>query len=115
MAHASCVARLDLATVTCQELEEVRGEFDLSIHGACDIHGLCVWFDVQFPGGTTLSTAPGAPPTHWGQTHLLLAHAQRAVQDTRLRGTLSLTPAPSCRRALRVQLEYRVDEEHVSR
>ena len=28
---------------------------------------LILWFDVEFPGGTILTTSPNAPITHWKQ------------------------------------------------
>eukprot|EP01065_Artemidia_motanka_P008375 TRINITY_DN14200_c0_g1_i1.p1 TRINITY_DN14200_c0_g1~~TRINITY_DN14200_c0_g1_i1.p1 ORF type:complete len:332 (+),score=75.98 TRINITY_DN14200_c0_g1_i1:74-1069(+) len=48
--------------------------------GAADrqFDGACLWFDVSFPGGATLSTAPGQPDTHWRQTLLFAPSKSRS-------------------------------------
>lgn len=30
--------------------------------------GICLWFEVEFPNGTVLSTSPFTEPTHWKQS-----------------------------------------------
>ena len=34
--------------------------------------GLSLWFDVEFPDGSVLSTDPREEPTHWKQTVIVL-------------------------------------------
>ena len=64
---------LDLNTVTTEELHYLGGEESVLI---CTkdgkYQGFAVWFDVEFPDGSLLSTAPTAEPTHWKQTVIVL-------------------------------------------
>jgi hypothetical protein len=50
-----------------QELQDISIPLDLCIEFDCFVHGIACWFDVLFPGGEWLSTAPGLPTTHWFQ------------------------------------------------
>lgn len=38
----------------------------------CSIYGFALWWEVTLTPGITLSTAPGAPATHWEQVYLPL-------------------------------------------
>ena len=69
-AHQMC--KFDLYRVTVEDLEcvaDTRMEFQMDNDTVVD--SLIVWFDVGFPNGSTLSTAPGCD-THWNQEILLL-------------------------------------------
>jgi hypothetical protein len=58
----------DFATATEAELLDIAIPLELAVAMPCAVHGLATWFDVLFNGSsvqTCLSTAPGAPTTHW--------------------------------------------------
>ncbi|KAL3505736.1 hypothetical protein ACH5RR_031118 [Cinchona calisaya] len=57
------------------------------------IHGLACWFDVLFNGSTVqrwLSTAPGAPTTHWYQLRCVLAQPLYVMPGQEITGQLHL-------------------------
>lgn len=63
--------------LAAEHLESLRLEADFVMHRGGAVHGVAWWFDVEFdvrlPGGEPgphrrfLTTAPGAPTTHWFQ------------------------------------------------
>jgi histone-arginine methyltransferase CARM1 len=58
----------DFATITEADLQEITIPLELAVAQPCAVHGLATWFDVLFDGSSVqacLSTAPGAPTTHW--------------------------------------------------
>lgn len=52
--------------------------------------GVGLWFDVLFPCGTVLSTAPAAAATHWRQTAVLLPRDVPVERGAILRGRVGL-------------------------
>lgn len=68
------IIELDLQNCQTQHLDEIMAQRYLTIVDKSGIYqGVCFWFDVQFPTpDNTLSTAPGAPQTHWKQTIIVL-------------------------------------------
>eukprot|EP01062_Namystynia_karyoxenos_P081046 TRINITY_DN8838_c0_g1_i2.p2 TRINITY_DN8838_c0_g1~~TRINITY_DN8838_c0_g1_i2.p2 ORF type:complete len:369 (+),score=140.79 TRINITY_DN8838_c0_g1_i2:78-1109(+) len=70
--------------------------------------GMCLWFVVAFPGGSELTTEPGAPETHWRQTLLFVQPQQRQQVPTGavLRASLRLGPAEGAPRYLCCALEW---------
>lgn len=50
-------------------------ELEFSISKDSGVTGLAAWFTAELASGVSLSTAPDAPPTHWGQ--LMLPCQQR--------------------------------------
>ncbi|KAL3508090.1 hypothetical protein ACH5RR_033472 [Cinchona calisaya] len=57
------------------------------------IHGLACWFDVLFNGSTVprwLSTAPGAPTTHWYQLRCVLAQPLYVMPGQEITGRFHL-------------------------
>ncbi|XP_051159310.1 protein arginine N-methyltransferase 6 [Leptopilina boulardi] len=64
---------LNLYDVTVEELNTLSGDNTIAIcqkDGKCQ--GICIWFVVEFPNGSELSTAPSCEPTHWKQTVIVL-------------------------------------------
>ncbi|CAN1857637.1 Probable histone-arginine methyltransferase 1.3 [Linum perenne] len=57
------------------------------------VHGLACWFDVLFDGSTVqrwLTTAPGAPTTHWYQLRCVLAQPLYVMAGQEITGRLRL-------------------------
>ncbi|KAF0760567.1 putative protein arginine N-methyltransferase 6 [Aphis craccivora] len=75
LAHnVSPIVELNLKSCQLQQLDTITAQRYLTIVEKSGIYqGVCFWFDVQFPTtGTTLSTSPSSPITHWKQTIIVL-------------------------------------------
>ena len=84
--------------LAADHLESLRLEADFVLHRGGAVHGVAWWFDVEFdvrlPGGEPgphrrfLTTAPGAPTTHWFQIRAPIRDArgvlERVEKNTRL-------------------------------
>ena len=64
---------MDLKCADVQELNHLGGEEYVSV---CNkdgrYQGICIWFAVEFPDGSELSTSPSDEVTHWKQTAIVL-------------------------------------------
>lgn len=73
LAKAKLLAWLDLKCVSMKEINLLGGEDYVSV---CEkdgkFQGLCIWFAVEFPDGSELSTGPSDEKTHWKQTAIVL-------------------------------------------
>lgn len=49
-----------------------KGEADWKLAKPATVHGFAVWWTADLVEGVTLSTAPGAAPTHWEQLYFPL-------------------------------------------
>jgi len=112
LSRPATVATIDLATATVDSLKRIESTFELQAIVAAPLHGVVVWFDVDFNsnrgggGGskTTLSTSPYATETHWKQT-CLYSHVGQPVdlaQDDRVTGTLALVRPAAFKRHLEI-------------
>ncbi|MGD9785117.1 MAG: ribonucleotide-diphosphate reductase subunit beta, partial [Hyphomicrobiaceae bacterium] len=63
-ASAVCWDDVDL---TRKPSSNRKGEARFSARNAVTVHGLAVWWEAQLTADVGLSTAPGAPATHWEQ------------------------------------------------
>ena len=75
---------LDLRWVQREEIAKIEDRKFTSISKTGNFHGLAIWFDVTFEPlffedeyevpwcKVELKTGPGAPPTHWKQTVLVI-------------------------------------------
>ena len=84
--------------LAAEHLESLRLEADFVMHRGGAVHGVAWWFDVEFdvrlPGGEPgphrrfLTTAPGAPTTHWFQIRAPIRDEsgvlERVEKNTRL-------------------------------
>ncbi|XP_076357461.1 protein arginine N-methyltransferase 6-like isoform X3 [Tachypleus tridentatus] len=109
VAHPWQVIELDINTVSIEELQQVKGDFECKCFGYNCIHGFVVWFTVQFPGGLVLSTSPYQNETHWGQSILCIPQTD-VKQDTILKGSLIIHPNQQFHRFLDIKLNYQKDE-----
>ncbi|XP_065863650.1 probable histone-arginine methyltransferase 1.4 isoform X2 [Euphorbia lathyris] len=77
--------------------EEDLYEFDIPLKFVASvgtrIHGLACWFDVLFNGSTVqrwLTTAPGAPTTHWYQLRCVLSQPLYVMAGQEITGRLHM-------------------------
>lgn len=59
--------------------------FRLTPHSDGMAHGIAFWFDLHLGPGITLSTSPGAPPTHWHQAVYTLSTPMEIKQNEPVR------------------------------
>jgi tetratricopeptide (TPR) repeat protein len=59
--------------------------FRLTPHSDGIAHGIAFWFDLQLSSQITLSTSPGAPPTHWHQAVYTLPEPMEIKQNEPVR------------------------------
>lgn len=72
LAEGKLLVWLDLATVTSSELDSLGLEAVLPCSKNGNYQGTAIWFDVEFPDESVLSTDPASEPTHWKQTIIVL-------------------------------------------
>lgn len=64
---------IDLSSVKSEDLDCLAGEQTvITCTKSGKYQGFAIWFDVEFPDGSELSTAPDQEPTHWKQTVIVL-------------------------------------------
>lgn len=115
LAHPCSFARLDLRTVTPEQLGRVTGSFSCRCFGSAGLNGFCVWFSVSFPAADgqpplVLSTSPFDPETHWKQAVLYLDEPVDVVQDTLVEGSVCMFPSESSPRHVCIRLDYTIGE-----
>lgn len=73
---------LDLETISLEEINTLGDEEYVSV---CSkeglLQGICIWFSVEFPDGSELSTGPLDAPTHWKQTIIVLPVDVKVEKD----------------------------------
>ena len=98
------VAALDLHTLPRSEAGQVDAEFRLDPKCSCDVHGLCVYFSVEFGGGGhCLDSSPWGDPTHWQQSVMLFKEPLRVHEGREVPGRLQMRPLG--RRAIEMRLQ----------
>jgi SAM-dependent methyltransferase len=81
-------ARISLDEATAPHSAEVRLTARAGVANA-----LGLWFSAELVDGTTLSNAPGDPPTHWGMTTAPLRESLRLDPGSIVRARVTSTPA----------------------
>ena len=56
-----------------------------------------------------LSTSPYSKETHWKQSILYLDNETSVKQDSKISGSISLSPSPNYRRFLSIKVSCRID------
>ncbi|XP_053984555.1 uncharacterized protein LOC128879444 [Hylaeus volcanicus] len=73
LAEGKLLAWLDLQCISVEELNHLGGEENVSVcNKSGKYQGICIWFSVEFPDGSELSTSPFDEATHWKQTAIVL-------------------------------------------
>ncbi|XAR57085.1 Histone-arginine N-methyltransferase [Bertholletia excelsa] len=89
-------ATAHLINFTCvkeEDLYEIDVPLKFNSSVGARIHGLACWFDVLFNGSTVqrwLTTAPGAPTTHWYQLRCVLSQPLYVMPGQEITGRLRM-------------------------
>ncbi|KAK0088487.1 hypothetical protein PV325_011788 [Microctonus aethiopoides] len=107
LAEEKILAWIDLNTATIEDCNLIGGQ-DLVFPCTKDgnFSGTCIWFDVEFPDGSILSTSPYETPTHWKQTIIILPNQQEVVKDEPIAFRISLKRDKTNKR--RYNLEFNI-------
>ncbi|XP_072974725.1 probable histone-arginine methyltransferase CARM1 [Typha angustifolia] len=84
---------LDFTCIKEEELYEIDIPFNFIASVGTRVHGLACWFDVLFNGKYVerwLTTAPGAPTTHWYQLRCVLQQPLYVMAGQEITGRLQL-------------------------
>lgn len=84
---------INFSTIKEEELYEIDIPLRFTSSISTRIHGLACWFDVLFNGSTVqrwLTTAPGAPTTHWYQLRCVLSQPLYVMPGQVITGRLHL-------------------------
>lgn len=93
LAEPAALWRADLRALDLSTVDgpwRARHRFVASRAGRCT--GLAIWFEVGFPGGTVLRTAPGDAPTHWGVTVLPIREPRSVEPGTPIEARVTCEP-----------------------
>ncbi|KAF5452343.1 hypothetical protein F2P56_027350 [Juglans regia] len=85
---------IDFMKVKEEELYEIDIPLRFISSVGARVHGLACWFDVLFDGSTVqrwLTTAPGAPTTHWYQLRCVLSQPIYVMAGQEITGRLHMT------------------------
>ncbi|XP_011502659.1 PREDICTED: protein arginine N-methyltransferase 6, partial [Ceratosolen solmsi marchali] len=87
---------LDLNNTTLEELNSLGGEQTVLVCSKNGKYqGFCIWFDVEFPDGSLLSTSSKVEPTHWKQTVIVLPHSIHLNKKDPVAFTLNINKSSS--------------------
>ncbi|XP_076912906.1 putative histone-arginine methyltransferase 1.3 [Bidens hawaiensis] len=84
---------INFTTIKEEDLYEIDVPLKFTASVGTRIHGLACWFDVLFNGSTVqrwLTTAPGAPTTHWYQLRCVLAQPVYVMPGQEITGRLHM-------------------------
>ena len=105
LAEGKLLAWLDLQCINLEELDQLGGEEYVSV---CNkdgrYQGICIWFDVEFPDGSELSTSPFYKATHWKQTAIVLPTDIEVTKDEPIAFKLELTKSNTNPRQYNIEL-----------
>jgi len=105
---AHVVADWDLTTRPRKDVRSVEASFVSVAKKAGVFNGFAIWFDVSFPTepAIVLSTGPGDPPTHWGQTIALVDHHLDVKRGQAIDWTLRIAECSANHRFYDLRFEY---------
>ncbi|XP_060597643.1 protein arginine N-methyltransferase 6-like [Ruditapes philippinarum] len=109
-AYAEQICHLNLKTATADDLQNVQKDFTFHCFGQSNIHGFTTWFDVGFPESITLTTSPYAEQTHWSQTLFYIDDPCAVIQDTVIKGSISIKPHIDAHRFLDICITYQIGD-----
>lgn len=109
-AHAQQICFIDLKTAAAKDIQILKKDFEFTCFGHSKIHGFTTWFEVGFPESVNLSTSPYAEETHWSQTQFYVEEPFNVIQDTKIKGSISIQPHPGSPRFLDIGITYQVGD-----
>lgn len=113
LAEGKMISWLDLKTITVEELNSIGNEeYVLVCKKSGRYQGVCVWFAVEFPDNSELSTAPSAERTHWKQATIVFPDDVEVSENEPIAFNLHLTKDEQNPRRYNVQLNQ-LDAEKV--
>jgi protein arginine N-methyltransferase 1 len=111
------VKTLDFKTCTLQEVQGIdRTKYEITVPKATTVTGFAGWFVTHFEGSkenpaphpVTLSTAPEAGHTHWGQQAFYLENALDCKEGAKLHGSLAMPRQAGNKRMYEMHLDVKV-------
>lgn len=113
LADSKLLAWLDLKCISMEEIDLLGGEDYVSV---CKkdgkFQGMCIWFAVEFPDGSELSTGPHDEATHWKQTAVVLPEDIEVIKNEPVAYKLELKRDSSYPRRYNMELSL-LDAEEV--
>ncbi|GMH08309.1 hypothetical protein Nepgr_010149 [Nepenthes gracilis] len=92
VAPAACHV-IDFTSIKEEQLYEIDIPLKFTASVGTRVHGLACWFDVLFNGSSVqrwLTTAPGAPTTHWYQLRCVLSQPVYVMAGQEISGRLQM-------------------------
>ncbi|XP_043464237.1 protein arginine N-methyltransferase 6 [Leptopilina heterotoma] len=105
LSYGNLLMWLNLYDVTVEDLNLLSGDNTVAIckkDGKCQ--GICIWFVVEFPDGSELSTSPSCEPTHWKQSVIVLPNEIELCESDPLAFKLTLNRSKSNSRFYNMEL-----------
>ncbi|XP_050466351.1 uncharacterized protein LOC126859275 [Cataglyphis hispanica] len=113
LAEGKLLTWLDLNCISVEEVNLLAGEDYVSV---CEkdgnYQGICIWFAVEFPDGSELSTSPHDEATHWKQTAIVLPEDIEVIKNEPIAFKLQLKRDISNPRRYNIELNL-LDAEEV--
>ncbi|XP_011150434.1 protein arginine N-methyltransferase 6 isoform X2 [Harpegnathos saltator] len=113
LAEGKLVAWLDLKCISREELDLLCGEDYVSV---CNkdgrYQGICIWFTIEFPDGSEMSTGPHDEATHWKQTIVVLPVDVEVEKHEPIAFKLHLKKDTMCPRCYNIEVKV-LDAEEV--
>lgn len=92
LADSQLIEWLDLQSISLSEINTLGNEEYVFICNKEGIlQGICIWFSVEFPDGSVLSTGPMDKSTHWKQTIIVLPVDINVEKDEPVAFNLEIT------------------------
>ena len=126
LADPEVILRLDLSSITSDELSNIASKKFVSVNKNAKLQGIALWFDIHFDHfgiegwkSVCLDTSPSSLPTHWKQTVIPLfrdlsdEHDEDVEEDDIVGFQLSLTRMYQARQyGIQVELLDPAQVEH---
>lgn len=110
LAESKLLAWLDLRCISVEELNLLGGEYISVCEKDGRFQGMCIWFAVEFPDGSELSTGPHCDATHWKQTAIVLPTDIKVTKQEPIAYKLDLK-RDTCPRRYNIELSLLVADE----
>lgn len=87
---------LDFLTMTNEEADVCKGDFELEIVSDGAVHGFSIWFDILFPNKSVLATGPISQPTHWKTVVVYFDKTKDLKAGQKIKGTAICSVIKDC-------------------
>jgi hypothetical protein len=113
VSNPELVFHMDMHFVDRGDFDSISRVLKFEATKHCVFHGVCFWFDVQFPGSgdIKLDTSPGQELTHWKQTTVCLPDPLLVRRGDELNFTVQLHRDPENKRRYTIDLLFMDSEE----